>query len=383
MEKKDIHNIEKKYARVLDRLKRDRRLDKENKKIILQFLNECEMGKTIKHSQKKRIGINRLLKVSGLLKKMDSEWFKKPFRKITQQDMEKFIVELQNNRIMSVKEKPYSEESKGTIKKFIKKFYKWLYGNNSYPEIVDWIDTSVKRAEINALLREEVERLVERASSLRDKAVIMLLFDGGFRIEEFLNIKIGDVIRKDDYFMMRIRISKTRPRTISVPLCTKYLEEWLQMRKKEVKEEDISESFLFDLTYSNVAHIILRLGKKVLGKRVTPHILRHSSCTYYANLLGRYQLCYRYGWSMSSDSPDRYIDYNGIFEQETAQTVKIDETEKLLRENKKLQEAITRLKMRDDEIDQKINDFMGTLVKDEKFRKLVEELGLVEKVMKI
>jgi len=87
-----------------------------------------------------------------------------------------------------------------------------------------------------------------------------------------------------------------------------------------------------------------RLGKKVLRKKVTPHILRHSSATYYCHKLNQYQLCYRYGWSMASSQPQRYIDREGINEEGTAELVKSDEVAKLKKANEQLRESLALLK---------------------------------------
>jgi hypothetical protein len=55
-----------------------------------------------------------------------------------------------------------------------------------------------------------------------------------------------------------------------------------------------------------------RLGKRVLGKSIHPHLFRHSSATYYATKLNRQELCYRYGWRFSSNMPDIYISRAGM-----------------------------------------------------------------------
>lgn len=376
-EKIDIQKAEERYSILLPKIKHDESILPENRKIILRFLRDAELGKTIRHAEKKKIGYGRLLRVHGILKLMSTHWFQKPFTQVTTHDMEMFVLKLEKGRIHSKRGKPYTIETQKTIKKFIRKFYKWLLGDGiTYPELVAWIDTSGRIPEISAPKREEVEELVSMAGSARNKAIIKLLFDSGARIEEFLNLRIGDLDWKGEYYMIRIQHSKTKPRTVSVPLSTTELNAWLE----EHPDRKNPKAFLFDVHYHSVVMMLKRLGKKVLKKNITPHRLRHSSATYYANILKHYQFCYRYGWSMSSKSPARYIDRNGIYEQETAEVVKVDEIKKFKKENERMKEDFTILKEQFD----KMNTLMTTLVKDKEVEKLlvkkIDKMGLGDRL---
>ena len=71
---------------------------------------------------------------------------------------------------------------------------------------------------------------------------------------------------------------------------------------------------LFPLSDSAARHMLSRLGRRVLAKRVYPHLLRHSSATYWCNKLSYFQICKRFGWTMTSDMPQRYIDREGVEE---------------------------------------------------------------------
>jgi hypothetical protein len=53
---------------------------------------------------------------------------------------------------------------------------------------------------------------------------------------------------------------------------------------------------------------------------------------------------------MASDMPARYIDREGISEQETAEKVRVDEIEKYRRENLDLKEDLSRLREQHDEV---------------------------------
>jgi Phage integrase family len=233
----------------------------------------------------------------------------------------------------------------GGASKAIKKFWKWKDGNNSqYPDLVEWIDVSVKVKEIPALSRKEIESLVDGTPSIRLKALIMVLFDSGARIEELLNVRLKEehVTWKPelDCYTIRLEFSKTKPRTVSLPLASRHLRAWLQVHP--AKEN--SESQLFPIQYDAIRTSLYRLATRVLQKRVTPHILRHSSATYFANKLNHYQLCNRYGWTMSSDQVNRYIDRAGILEEQTTKLIRESETATAGAENKSLREELMLLK---------------------------------------
>lgn len=349
IQKLDIHHRERQFNTARKNLEDDQNIIHQNKKLILRFIRDCRLGKTIKNRQKKSIGIARCLKYIHILKILSNR-FNKPFKEVTQDDMEKFIESLENDTFAyeirsngkNNKSKPrkYANSTKLDYKNTIRKFYKWLLGDNKvYPELVDWIDTYEVQKEIPTLTREEVEKLSD-ISNIRDKAVIMFLFDSGARIEEALNIKVKDLSKVDDVYKVRITVSKTKPRTIHLPICSKYLDLWLQNYSNRT-----DDSFLFPLTYNSTRMMLHRKSKTILNnKRVTPHLLRHSSATYYANHLSHFQLCYRYGWSMASKMPNRYLDREGIFEKETTKTIQTNDISNLEKQNQLLKEELSNLK---------------------------------------
>lgn len=340
----DIHKRKEQFYRTSNKLTNNNSMNQDNKKLILRFIRDCQLGKTIKGRSKKKIGYARCLKYIGILQRL-SDYFNKSFDEISQDDMERFIINLDNDHYKSKSLKPYSDETKCDIKKGIKKFWKWKDGNNKvYPELVDWIETYITVKDVPALTRDEVSKIIEYSISPRDRALLIVLFDSGARIEELLNVRLKKehIFWKDsiDCYMIRLEYSKTKPRTISLPLSTDFLKRWLEVHPGKGN----SQAQLFPLEYANLRKIINRLGRKVLQKNVNPHLFRHSSATYYASRLNRYQLCYRYGWAMSSKQVDRYLDREGLFEEKTSELIKKEEVDKEVQESSKLKEEIAILK---------------------------------------
>lgn len=190
-----------KYYSALDRLKsgKTKILVPKNKNLILKFLEDAELGRTILKGQKKKIQPGRLHRMLGLMLNMDNLWFKKPFDEINEEDMNHFILNLERGIITSKYGKPYTWETQSTIKKFIHKYYKYLFGKNQfYPKLVQFIDTSTKISEIRALSKDECDKLIENTSKLVYRFMIAVLFDSGARIEEFYNLKQSDFSKKEE-----------------------------------------------------------------------------------------------------------------------------------------------------------------------------------------
>jgi len=322
-----------KYYKALEKLRTEKiyLLVPKNKELILQFLRDAEIGRTILKGQKRKIKPGRLQRMLGLLLKMDREWLKKPFNEVSEDDMNNFILNLERGIIKSSKGEPYTWETQSTIKKFIRKYYKYLLGEGeNYPRLVQFIDTSTRMLEVKGISKQENDKLIENSSKLIYRFILAVLYDSGARIEEFYNIKKSDLIRENGIYKVRIRISKTKPRTINIPLYPKIIEEYLEFNN--FKEED----FLCTINYGTLRKHLNRIGKQFLKKSISPHTFRHGSATYYANYLNRYQISYRYGWSASSKMPDRYIDMNGLIDDETVTKIAGENFIKTDNENKEL-----------------------------------------------
>jgi integrase len=327
-----LQNPEK-YYNALEKLRTEKisLLIPENKELIMQFLNDAEIGRTILKGQKRKIKPGRLQRMLGLLLKMDREWLKKPFNEVSEDDMGNFILNLERGIIKSSKGEPYTWETQSTIKKFIRKYYKYLLGEKeNYPKLVQFIDTSTRMLEVKSLSKQENDRLIENTSKLIYRFILAVLYDSGARIEEFYNIRKSDLSKENGIYKIRIRISKTKPRTINIPLYPKIIEEYLETNK--FKEED----FLCTINYGTLRKHLNRIGKQFLKRSISPHTFRHGSATYYANYLNRYQISYRYGWSASSKMPDRYIDMNGLIDDELVTKIAGENFIKTDNENKEL-----------------------------------------------
>ncbi len=372
----DIANTKKQYQQVLIRLDNSKEISPRNKELLRSFFRDAALGKTIIGKKKKKIGFAALVGYfQHLLTFM--LFVKKDLDKLTNDDMERYIEALETDVVRSralriygnksiLLGSPYSPRYKVDNKVTIRKFYKWLWGNNRrYPKLVEWFDTYAEDTEIPALLEHEVELLVDNGRTIFERSFIQSLFDGGYRLGEILNIRLKHVrlLRFDEghygsngsmkCFALRVPFSKTFPRTVPMPMpaTTKWLSLWLDhhpanpvIKDDGTLEADDLMAQLYPTTDTGARHRLNRLGKRVLNKRVYPHLLRHSSATHWANKLSYFQLCKRFGWTMTSKQPQRYIDRAGIDQMAVVEKFNEDDRMKMLREKTRLQTELTELK---------------------------------------
>lgn len=216
----------------------------------------------------------------------------------------------------------YSEWTKHDYKVTIKRFYKWLKGNDeTYPEEVKWIKTTLKENQIvlpeDLLTEDEVKTLVDVALSPRDKAFIITLCESGARIGEVGSMHINDVTFEERYTALRLR-GKTGSRRVIVVAATPYLNMWLQNHPQRNDPDaplwiNLSTVNRFKpLSYPALAKILrVAVERSGITKKVTPHKLRHSRATFLASRITESQMNEIFGWNQGSDMPSIYVHLSG------------------------------------------------------------------------
>jgi len=381
-EKIQVHDYGRQFNATIHKLRKRKDVRPRNKKLIEQFCNDCLEGRTEARKQKKKIS------VAGIRKYLFSlivvaKHFPKDFDKVEADDKDEptvraFVRALEENKLRKDKGGPYSEKTKRDIKVTLRKFFKWLFGDNVvFPRCVRYIDTSVSDGEVPALSRDEVVFWAERETTLRKKALILFLFDSGVRAEELLNIRMKHVSydRDEKAYRVRVEFSKTKPRTIFVPVASETLRFYLDTYEDRFDPE----AQLFPITYDALRKFIRLSARAHLKKEATPHLLRHSSATYYCSKLNSYQLSYRYGWSMSSSMPNRYIDREGLVDKQSSKAVKIEFQEELKEENRRMKEDLTLLQSQLGKLNS-VNDLLDYAFKNyPQFREIITKVAF-EKV---
>jgi site-specific recombinase XerD len=285
----DFRHVQETYERAMARFLDEPSISQRNKDLMAKFCRDAALGKTMPGRGRKKIGPARLTGYFHLLRPL-IDFLKKDLDKVNQDDMENFIEALEAGRILTrarrmrgtkvfYEQHPLGERYIADMKITIKKFYKWLWGESkTYPKLVEWIDTYMEPKEVSALTEAEVNRMLDLAGSPRVKALVQVLFDGGFRIEEFLNIRLRHLWMRsfdpqkpqDRLFVVRVPFSKTLRRTVVMPMhaTTKWLSLWLEDHpaKPKVRADGTIDAVdtaaqLFPMTEEAIRSAIRRLGQ--------------------------------------------------------------------------------------------------------------------------
>ena len=143
-----------------------------------------------------------------------------------------------------------------------------------------------KRIIQNVLSESEISRLIQGTRNAREKAIICLLVYSGVRNSELCNIQRKDVdLGANQLKILSGKNKKDRVVNISSE-CTRVLIEYLSAFRRR------PEDFLFatlekenQLSTADLRKIVRVLARRAkIGRRVFPHLLRHSLAT---NLLNR------------------------------------------------------------------------------------------------
>ena len=140
--------------------------------------------------------------------------------------------------------------------------------------------------ELDLISPEELDRLLQAPKSLRDKAMLELLFSTGLRVSELCGLDRDSINLTRDEFSVRGKGEKVRLVFLS-PAAKSALAAYLKART------DLAEALFINipragltsqertrLTPRSIERIIKRYAIKAgIGKKVTPHTLRHSFAT--------------------------------------------------------------------------------------------------------
>lgn len=149
----------------------------------------------------------------------------------------------------------------------------------STPKLERKLPSFLSEKEVTNLLGES-----ENLAGKRNICIIELLYSSGLRVSELVSLNWGDVNLKNRVIRVKGKGKKERI-VLFGSHAERRLKEWFRLRF-EINKGNIDEEPLFinmrgeRLTERSVERIIKRYGIELIGKRITPHSLRHSFATH-------------------------------------------------------------------------------------------------------
>ncbi len=208
----------------------------------------------------------------------------KPLPEVTYLDVRSFLAWLT--------QKKYSKNSISRKLACMRSFFKYLIregvtGSNPAVEV----STPKRDKQLPKFLDvDEMTHLLEAASGnsweeKRDKAILETIYSSGIRVSELVGLNQDDV----DFFSGLVRVRGKGKKERLVPLgqlALNAIEDYMKIpTPREFREEAAKPLYRNRLggrlTDRSVRRMILKYGRKgALGKRISPHMLRHSFATH-------------------------------------------------------------------------------------------------------
>jgi site-specific recombinase XerD len=344
----DIHNYKRQFERNLERIDQDKNISKE------KGLSICRINRYI----------FELRKYNSLLKKS--------FSKATKSDIRRVVAKIEQSDL--------APETKKYFKIMLKKLYRFLKGieePEKYPEEVEWICTRIpenhRKLPEELLTEEEINKIIQKCETLRNKTMIAVLAESGCRISEIGLLKIKHISFEE--YGARLTVNgKTGMRKILVINSTPYLQEWINQHPFN----DNPESYLWVnkngdlLSYKRIANILKNAAKRVkIKKRVYPHLLRHSRATILAAKMSDAALKHYFGWTQASKMAATYIHMSGKDTDEAILSINGIEIDKSKKKNVMKPKKCLRCKT----INSSTNKFCklcGLVLEEEKCQELIK-----------
>jgi len=293
------------YERALARAKRklaELPIPAGNRRAVLEFSDSC-------FSQ--GLSSRRVLKYVYTLGKI-AGWLAKDFQQVTRADIEQLAARIERS--------DYAEWTKHDYRVALKKFFRWLRkSEDGYPPEVKWLRTTLRqhRAKLpEELLRpREVQDLVTAALTVRDKALIAMLYESGCRIGELLGLQVRQ-LQPHRHGLQVTVTGKKGPRRLLLIACAPYLTAWLNTHPRRQEPQAplwVTEDYhARRLSYTRACTILRTAARRAgVNKPVNPHNFRHSRATYLAQHLTEAQMNAYLGWVQGSDMPSTYVHLSG------------------------------------------------------------------------
>ena len=203
-------------------------------------------------------------------------------------DLYAAIPELRNAK--SRRETPFKQNTISDFIAILKQFYLWMIDNKYSPLTESKIhklrtppkDTMTKVA-ADLLTPDEITAMMKACTRTIDRAIVMSLYEGGFRIGEIGTMTWGDLTFDKYGVIANVNFKTNMPRYVRLIMSREYLAQW----RACYKPDPSGEALVFinergkPLIHATINKRLKCIAKTAgIRKHITPHVFRHSRITH-------------------------------------------------------------------------------------------------------
>lgn len=255
----------------------------EDRDLICKFISHIE-------SNAEHLSPARQFKLANTLAQ-SRNFLKVPFTLATVEDLETASAAIKSTT-------KYKRNTKIDYVRFLRRFFLWLNeeGLTNIPEKkiraikVPRLDNVTKTAE-GMLTESEVKAIIENCKNSRDRLIVMLAYEGGFRIGELGGLTWGQIKEESWGLLVNVSSKTEMPRLVpcihSKTFLSAYKNDYgisAQPKKGDLVFWLLKKGKRVGIQYQGIRKMI-KLATEAAGvdKKVTPHIFRHSAVTQAVN----------------------------------------------------------------------------------------------------
>lgn len=393
--------IKKKYEKDRATFEKSQRISQINRDLVIRYVEDA----TIDRENKTKYPYSYNSMRFTIMKKICEDCFEsKNLNELTRTDILKFEEDLQQDRILNTScknPKPYSDSYKAKFGKILIEFFSLYYGDNkdTFAKLMltvkgnKILTTSYEKYKKKSYLTyENVRKIIQKTDKLLVAVYFAVMFDGGPRIEAFLNTKFSDIIEKEgeeqNYFIFTFPTFSKHKKGATIPLFMFYntIKEYIELEK--TKSDYNPNNYFFPKSAQWCNKMFKNEVKKHLGEYVNGfhyksfhnHSGRHSSATHYALYVAKREsaIYNRYGWAFGSSEAKEYIQLISARDEEEEKLFRkssvAEETRSYRNKLKELTEKLDKLNEENDKLKEE-NEVEATesmkLIKD--YQRTLEE----------
>lgn len=206
--------------------------------------------------------------------------------------------------VNAAKDAGFSDATRRNMVVHLKTFLVWCARRGAVSIPIDEIkaiglpkksDTSITAKDI--LTEEEIRAMIDAAPSIRDKAMVALLYETGARINEIATLTWGQVEFTKTGASVRVRSKTDKERHVPVFASREHLARWKSVYEfphpldEQGKPKDVREAWdslpVFttktgeSFTYQGIAERLSFIARKAgINRKINPHLLRHTRITH-------------------------------------------------------------------------------------------------------